>query len=214
MKKILLILTLISLFLLPIASSLSTTWGDAAVTNPSHTDGAIVNDYNLSSKQLGISRAVDLKTFSYTDSSTNASMVNESPSLKYGSGSSLGSETSHPTRTGGHGLTNTSSTTYSFDVSSVDGTYWVQPTFDITFRNNTVSGINASFTSISLTFENDLSDVLTGMPQVGSDIGSFLKRLAPGVGVFILIIGVFGGVAGIIYAVISVIKSKFDGGME
>ena len=52
------------------------------------------------------------------------------------------------------------------------------------------------------------NDTLSGLPQIGSDVGSFLKNLAPGVGAFIIILGVFGGVAAIIYAIVGIVKDK------
>ena len=52
------------------------------------------------------------------------------------------------------------------------------------------------------------NDTLSGLPQIGSDVGSFLKNLAPGVGAFIIILGVFGGVAAIIYAIVGIVKRK------
>jgi len=52
------------------------------------------------------------------------------------------------------------------------------------------------------------NDTLQGMPQIGSDIGSFLSNLAPGIGVFILILGVFGGLVAIVYAVAMIVKKK------
>lgn len=52
------------------------------------------------------------------------------------------------------------------------------------------------------------NDTLEGMPQMGSDLGNFLSNLAPGVGVFILLLGVFGGIASIVYAIVVVIKRK------
>jgi len=58
------------------------------------------------------------------------------------------------------------------------------------------------------------SDVLEGLPQVGSDTGDFLKNLAPGIGAFIIIMGVFGGVAGIIYAIVAVLKRRLGKGEE
>jgi len=51
-------------------------------------------------------------------------------------------------------------------------------------------------------------DTLEGLPYIGSDVGSFLKNLAPGVGAFIIILGVFGAIAAIIYAIVGVIKNK------
>lgn len=59
------------------------------------------------------------------------------------------------------------------------------------------------------------NDTLEGMPQVGSDIGDFLKNLAPGLGAFILILGVFLGivaiVAGIAMLVAHLAKRGFGG---
>jgi len=52
------------------------------------------------------------------------------------------------------------------------------------------------------------NDTLEGLPAIGTQIGSFLTNLAPGVGAFIIIIGVFGGVAAIVYAIVSVVKTK------
>ncbi len=52
------------------------------------------------------------------------------------------------------------------------------------------------------------NDTLSGLPQIGSDVGSFLKNLAPGVGAFIIILGVFGGVAAIIYAIVGIVKNR------
>ena len=52
------------------------------------------------------------------------------------------------------------------------------------------------------------ADTLEGLPWIGSDIGNFLKNLAPGIGAFIIIIGVFGGVAAIIYAIVGVVKNR------
>ena len=52
------------------------------------------------------------------------------------------------------------------------------------------------------------NDTLAGLPSMGTNIGSFLTALAPGVGVFIIIMGVFGGVAALIYAIVTLIKKK------
>lgn len=54
------------------------------------------------------------------------------------------------------------------------------------------------------------SNTLEGLPWIGSDVGSFMKNLAPGIGAFIIILGVFGGVAAIIYGVVSMIKNKIS----
>jgi len=52
------------------------------------------------------------------------------------------------------------------------------------------------------------SDMLSGLPDVGTDTGTFLGNLAPGLGKFILIMGVFVGIVGIITAIIYIIKNK------
>jgi len=54
------------------------------------------------------------------------------------------------------------------------------------------------------------NDTLSGLPQLGADIGDFLKNFAPGIGAFIIIMGVFGGVAAIIYSVVYVIRKKIQ----
>jgi len=54
------------------------------------------------------------------------------------------------------------------------------------------------------------NDTLQGLPQMGSDLGDFLTNLAPGVGIFILLLGVFGGIAAIIYAIVVVVKRKIN----
>ena len=52
------------------------------------------------------------------------------------------------------------------------------------------------------------NDTLQGLPQIGSDVGGFLTNLAPGVGAFIIIMGVFGGVASIVFAIVSVVRRR------
>ena len=52
------------------------------------------------------------------------------------------------------------------------------------------------------------NDTLEGLPSLGTDLGNFMSNMAPGLGAFIIILGVFGGVAAIIYAVVTLIKKK------
>ena len=54
----------------------------------------------------------------------------------------------------------------------------------------------------------DVSTQVTGMSGLGTDLGAFLQNLAPGVGIFVLLLGLFGGIAAIVYAVVEVIKRK------
>ena len=52
------------------------------------------------------------------------------------------------------------------------------------------------------------SDMLEGLPSVGTDTGNFLGSLAPGLGKFILILAIFGGIGAIIMAIVYLIKTK------
>ena len=56
----------------------------------------------------------------------------------------------------------------------------------------------------------DVSTQVTGMSTLGTDLGAFLQNLAPGVGIFILLLGLFGGIAAIIYAIVDVVKRKIN----
>lgn len=50
---------------------------------------------------------------------------------------------------------------------------------------------------------------ISGMPSMGEDIGSFATGIAPGIGVFLIILGVFTAVGALVYAVVGLIKNKF-----
>ena len=52
----------------------------------------------------------------------------------------------------------------------------------------------------------NISEQITGLEDFGSDLGGFLQNLAPGVGIFILLMGIFGGVGAIVYAIVGVIR--------
>ena len=52
------------------------------------------------------------------------------------------------------------------------------------------------------------NDTLSGLPQLGSDLGSFLTALAPGVGTFIIIMAIFGGIGALIYGIVYMVKHK------
>ena len=52
------------------------------------------------------------------------------------------------------------------------------------------------------------SDMLEGLPNVGEDTGDFLGNLAPGLGKFIIVLAVFVGIAGIIGAIIYLVRKK------
>jgi len=54
------------------------------------------------------------------------------------------------------------------------------------------------------------NDTLEGMGELGGDIGDFMGQLAPGLGKFIIVMAIFGGIAGIIGAVIYFIRKKVN----
>jgi len=54
------------------------------------------------------------------------------------------------------------------------------------------------------------NDTLEGMPSMGTQIGGFLKEIAPGIGAFILIVGVFAGIVGIVMGIAVLIKKKVN----
>ena len=59
---------------------------------------------------------------------------------------------------------------------------------------------------------NNVSEQVTGLSELGTDLGAFLTNLAPGVGAFVIILGLFGGIAAIVYAIVSVIKKRVSMG--
>ena len=56
----------------------------------------------------------------------------------------------------------------------------------------------------------NISESISGLGDLGTDLGNFLSNVAPGVGAFIIIMGVFGGIAAIVYAVAMMIKKKIE----
>lgn len=52
------------------------------------------------------------------------------------------------------------------------------------------------------------NDTLEGLPAVGTQTGDFLGNLAPGLGKFLLIVGLFAGIVSVILAIVYVIRKK------
>jgi len=59
-----------------------------------------------------------------------------------------------------------------------------------------------------------LTDTTGQLPQVGSNIGSFLSNMAPGVVAFIFILSIIGGIVGLFAAVVTVIKNSLKKGKK
>ena len=55
-----------------------------------------------------------------------------------------------------------------------------------------------------------LTDTTGQLPQVGSDIGSFLTNLTPGVVGFVFILAIVGGILAVIGGVVFVIKKAMN----
>ena len=197
-KSPLILLLMLSLWMTPVIASITVTWSDVT---PGYSD--LTNITNASAKQLGYSHDAELGSIVYTiPNAPNASNCSETFTLYYGDANTVSSSVSL-----GANAANISGTTASLDLSSID-TKWVKPSWSLVTLGENQTTVNCSFTSISLDYEAGMSDIIEGLPNVGSDVGTFLKRLAPGVGAFIIILGVFGGIVGIVYAVVGVIKRK------
>jgi len=56
----------------------------------------------------------------------------------------------------------------------------------------------------------NVSEQVSGLSDLGTDLGGFLSNVAPGVGTFIIVMGIFGGIAAIVYAVATLIKKKIN----
>jgi hypothetical protein len=51
---------------------------------------------------------------------------------------------------------------------------------------------------------------LSGLSDMGTEIGQFLSNIAPGIGKFLIYFAIFGGIAGVIGAVIYLIRKKMS----
>ena len=185
------VLALLLLFL-PLASAsvlTTTTWAGTARWTYNGTKS------NWTQTTIGYGYTKQLDTFSFTNSSTAGTPGNCTKLvwlLEYDG-----------TNTSWYSTTSQSLSTISAKV--------VKPYF-----NGTVSDVasGCAVSSVQLTWNTGGAldgDVIEGLPNVGSDIGGFMKNLAPGVGAFIIILGVFGGVGMLIYGVVGMIKGKIDG---
>ncbi len=219
----LILFTLALIFSVSGGGRLSYTWADSGDINSTgctvegDCDDGLTQYYSTGCHPLGDRNSVTLDLASWTDSTSNVSLCNETMSVYY-KGSTCGAGTwstvSAPTR--GQGLTlSNGSSSYSIGLSQ-SGIKSVLFNFTLTHQNASVTGsnVNCSLSGMTIQYDNYLSDTLEGLPAVGEDVASFLSNLAPGVGAFILILGVFGGVAGIIFAIVIVVKKKVGGGEQ
>jgi len=87
--------------------------------------------------------------------------------------------------------------------------YCTSQSYNETTQEYTV--IVTGFSTYDLEYDEILlGNALTGMAVMGSDLGGFLSNLAPGVGSFILIMGIFGGIVAIFVGIPAIIKKSVD----
>lgn len=56
----------------------------------------------------------------------------------------------------------------------------------------------------------NLTDVITGMGDLGTQLGDFMGNLAPGLLTFLIIMGVATAIVGVIFAIIYLIKKALS----
>ena len=80
---------------------------------------------------------------------------------------------------------------------------------EATVYNSTgFSNSSETLTYILAQRPGDISEQISGLSDTGTDIGGFLTNVAPGIGLFVVIISIFGSITFLIYAVVSVIKKN------
>jgi len=71
---------------------------------------------------------------------------------------------------------------------------------------------NSNQTAVGTLSTDNFCSTLSGLDTMGSDLGSFMENIAPGVGTFIVYLAVFGGVGALIYAIVHLVKKKISVG--
>lgn len=117
-------------------------------------------------------------------------------SVNYGITTNLGTQTVYTDNlTASHDVTITGLTR--------DTTYF----YNVTTTNSNGTDIDGVF-SFTTTDPAISSDLLSGLPSAGSNMGGFMKNIANGVGVFLLIIGLFGAIIAIVFIISKVVTSR------
>jgi len=187
MKKLAVLIAAVMLLLPAVFATYysTSTWDDWSTTT---------NQTNNSFAQITLGReyAKTLGTFSYTNASISANCTELKWLLEYDG-------------------TNTSwYQTTSTDLSSLSAKV-IKPYFNVSLPGTAGTESGCILTDIQLTWVPGGSidaDTIQGLPSIGSDVGSFLKNLAPGIGAFIIILGVFVAIGSIFFVIVFVVKSK------
>jgi len=177
------ITTMIIMLVLLVSATTTITWSDT-YTNDN-------GNKTLGSRGCGLGSGQDWDVVSWVDSSSNTTnCVDKIKCRSSTDNTNFGAYTSYVDSGSDLGLT---------------GRY-VQCVWELNPTNMVES--NCTLSGLGIMCSNAFTDVGEGMPQIGSDVGSFLTNMAPGVGGFIIIIGIFAGVGMIVYAIVNVVKGK------
>jgi len=96
--------------------------------------------------------------------------------------------------------------TYNF-TSLPYGTYYL----NVTSLNSTGSSFDSATRTYTLAARpGDITEDISGLSETGTDVGGFLTNIAPGIGVFIFLIALFGGIALIITNIAGMIRGKIE----
>lgn len=135
--------------------------------------------------------------------SWNVNQTGYNNTVRYGLTSSLGSTATNTTNGTAPQITLTGltdgNTLYYYKVQSCDNAS--------ACTNGTLSTFRTLYDCDSTDNAIDC-DVIEGMPAAGSNLGSFLANIAPGVGLFMLLLGLFGGIVAILYAIVGRMTKK------
>jgi len=180
--------------------------GSTAFGDKTHTVNSTVNYYGES--QIGDTYEYTINYLSYTDASQNDTGCFEQFALSYSNDGSSWTNTSFSNP----GTTATNSTgTTGIITYGLTGIKYIRLYGNATINSiDSVTTTTCSLTGASVSYDGAFSDTLEGLPSMGSQIGLFLSNLAPGVGVMLLIIAIFAGIAGIVASVVIVVQRKFS----
>jgi hypothetical protein len=204
MKIINILVLLCTLILMSsFVSASSQSFGTVSVSAVPPTAITNGNETNSSTYDFGTRWTHSLVSLTVTDSSTqpNASILggcNESLTLWYG----LSGADNSISITGDN--TGSGTTT---DLSSITSNVrYVKLQSKFSYYGN----VSNCTTSATLSYQNGLEEISGGIPSMGTNVGGFLSNLAPGVGAFIIIMAILGGIGALIYGIVDVVKKKMS----
>ena len=207
-KKSFILFFLLLFAMVSIALATTITFNPTGIMNMSNDipfNKTAADPWNFSIKQIGTQCAHTVNSFHWSDLATNASKCEEAFRVQYGDTVALGTSTEWVAGV-------TSDSTIASAATSVSAKFArLQMYHNDSYTEEASAGANCTYSSISLTYTGGCAfseDLLEGLPNIGSGTGGMLSNLAPGVGAFILILGIFAAITGLFYAVVTAIKGK------